>query len=83
VTPFSRFRSQPFGNTGGQHYTIRVRFSYHHANWREHAESKAIVTRMPCPYTLWFSRCWDVFKLRSPRYLNPVLTIACCGCLTS
>jgi len=18
-------------------------------------------TRMPCPHTLWFSRCWDVF----------------------
>jgi len=20
-----------------------------------------LVTRMPCPHDLWFSRCWDVF----------------------
>jgi len=20
-----------------------------------------LVTRMPCPHTLWFSRCWDIF----------------------
>jgi len=40
VTPFSRFWSQPPGNTGGQHYTLRVRLSCHDANWTEHAESK-------------------------------------------
>jgi len=39
VTPFIRFRSQPSGNTGGQHHTLRL--SWHDANWREHAESKA------------------------------------------
>jgi len=59
VTPFRIFRSQPSGNTGDQHDTLRL--SRHDANWREHAESKAIETRLPCPHTLWFSRCWDVF----------------------
>jgi len=59
VTPFSRFRSQPSGNTSGQNDTLRM--SCHDANWKEHVESKAIVTRMPCPHILWFSRCWDVF----------------------
>jgi len=39
VTPFSRFRLQPSGNTGGQHATLRL--SRHDANWLEHAESKA------------------------------------------
>jgi len=42
-------------------------------------------TRMPCPHTLWSSRCWDVFffnlgrrvleMLRAPRYLNPALVL--------
>jgi len=39
VTSFSRFRSQPPGNTGGQHDTLRL--SRHDANWTEHAETKA------------------------------------------
>jgi len=39
VTLFSRFRSQPFGNTGGQKDTLRL--SCHDANWIEHTESKA------------------------------------------
>jgi len=57
VTLFSRFRSQPSGNTGGQKDTLRL--PYHDANWIEHTESKARNTDfLP---TLWFSRCWDVF----------------------
>jgi len=41
LTSVSRFRSQPFGNTGGQHNTLRP--SCHDANWidLQHAESKA------------------------------------------
>jgi len=39
VTPFRRFRSQPSGNTGGQHDTPRLPCD--DANWRKHAESKA------------------------------------------
>ena len=39
MTPFSRCRSQPSGNTGGQHDALRL--SCHNANWREHAERKA------------------------------------------
>jgi len=39
VTLFSRFRSQPSGNTGGQKDTLRL--SCHDVNWRKHAESKA------------------------------------------
>ena len=27
-------------------------------------------TRMPCPHTLWFSRCWEEM-LQAPRYFNP------------
>jgi len=42
VIPFSRFRSQPSGNTGGQHDTLRL--SFHDANWREHAENKTSST---------------------------------------
>jgi len=41
--------------------TIHSRRSCHDANWREHAEKKVTVTQMPCPHTLWFIRCWDVF----------------------
>jgi len=52
VTPFSRFRSQLSGNTGGQHDTLRP--SFHDANWREHAEIKTIA-RMPCSYTSCFA----------------------------
>jgi len=58
VRPFIRFRSQPSGNTGGQHDTPRL--LCHDANWRGHAERK-LETRMPCPHTLWFSTCWGVF----------------------
>jgi len=32
--------------------TIHSRLSGHDPNWRRHAESKAIVTRMPCPHTM-------------------------------
>jgi len=39
VTPFSKLRSQPSGNTGGQYDTLRM--SCHGANWIKHAESKA------------------------------------------
>jgi len=42
VTPFSQFSSQPSGNTGGQHDTLRL--SFHDANWREHAENKTSST---------------------------------------
>jgi len=38
VTSFSRFRSYPSGNTGGQHDTLRL--TCHDANWIEHAETK-------------------------------------------
>jgi len=38
VTSFRRFRSQPSGNTGGQHDALGL--SFHDANWIEHAESK-------------------------------------------
>jgi len=31
--------TQPSGNTGGQHDTLRL--ACHDANWREHAEGKA------------------------------------------
>jgi len=24
-------------------------------------QSVKLETRMPCPHTLWFSRCWDIF----------------------
>jgi len=34
VTTFSRFRSQPSDNTGGQYVTLRL--SCHDANWIEH-----------------------------------------------
>jgi len=37
VTPFSRFRSQPSGNTSGQHDTLRL--LCHDANWREYCGS--------------------------------------------
>jgi len=39
LTPFSRFRSQPPGNTSGQHDIVRL--PCHDANWREHAECKS------------------------------------------
>jgi len=39
VTPFSRFRLQPSGNTGGQHDTILL--SCHDANRRELKESRS------------------------------------------
>jgi len=41
--------------------TIHSRLSCHDANWRTHAESKVVIRQMPCPHTLWFSRCWDIF----------------------
>jgi len=59
VTPFRRFRSQPSGNTGGQHDTPRLPCL--DANWRKHAESKASNTdTLPTHYDL-VSRCWCVF----------------------
>jgi len=39
LTPFSRFRSQPSGNTGGQQDTLRL--SCRDSNWIKHAEGKA------------------------------------------
>jgi len=51
VTLFSRFRSQPSGNTGSQHDTLRL--SCHDAKWIEHAESKARNTdTLPINYTI-------------------------------
>jgi len=41
-TQFSEFGSQPSGNTGGQHDTLRL--SFHNPNWREHAENKTSCT---------------------------------------
>jgi len=35
VTPRSRFRSKPSGNTGGQHDALRL--SCRDVNWRKHA----------------------------------------------
>jgi len=48
VTFFSRFTSQPSGNTGGQKDTLRL--SCHDANWIAHAEK--LETWMPCPQPL-------------------------------
>ena len=42
MTPLSRLRSQPSGNTGGQRDTLRL--SCHDANGREHKESIASST---------------------------------------
>jgi len=39
MTLFGRLRSQPSGMTGGQRDTLRL--SYHDANLKKHAESKA------------------------------------------
>jgi len=51
VTQFSRFSSQPSGNTGGQHDTLRL--LCHDANKREHEESKASNTdALPTHYDL-------------------------------
>jgi len=60
LTPFSWFRSQPSGNTGGQQDTLRL--SCHDANWKEHGETKATnADALPTNLCLWFSRCWGVF----------------------
>jgi len=58
VTPFSRFRSQPSGNTGGQHDTLRL--SFHDATGESMQRIK-LVARMPCPHTFCFSGCCGVF----------------------
>jgi len=51
VTLFSRFRSQPSGNTGGQKDTLRL--PCHDTNWIEHTESKARNTdALPTHYNL-------------------------------
>jgi len=57
-TIFSRFRSQPSGNTGGQHDTLRQ--SFHDANWIEHAEIKTSSTDALLTHFM-FCRCWGVF----------------------
>jgi len=49
VTTFIRFRSQPSGNTGGQHDPLRL--SCHDTKWWEHAERK-LETRMPCLHAM-------------------------------
>jgi len=76
VTSFGRFRSQPSGNTGGQHDTLRL--SCHDANWIEHAESKARSTdALP---TLHGLAGVEIFFNLGPRSLemlqalNPALT---------
>jgi len=49
VTLLSRFRSQPSGNTGGQHDTLRL--PCHDAKWMEHPESRARNTdALPTPF---------------------------------
>jgi len=82
VTLFSRFRSQPSGNTGGEKDTLRL-----HDTMRtgESIQRVKLETRMPCAHTLWFSRSWDVFffnlgphaleMLRALRYLNPAQAV--------
>ena len=54
LSDFFGTRSGFFSEVGipaaGQHDTLRL--SCYDANWREHAESKAIEIRMPCPHTL-------------------------------
>jgi len=57
--PFSRFRSQPSGNTG-VHHAIH---SYCHVTMRtgERMQRVKLVAGMPCPHTLWFSSGWCVF----------------------
>jgi len=47
--------------------TIHSRLSCYDANWRKHAEIKAIVTRMSCPHAVWLSKCWNVFLNLGPR----------------
>ena len=80
ATPFSRFSSQPSGNTGGQHDTLRL--SFHDANWREHAEIK-LVAQMPALLTHFMFyqvlRCFfnlgprALEMLQAPCYLNAAL----------
>jgi len=52
-----------------------------------------LVTRIPCPHAVWFSRCWGIFSnlvraralemLQAPRHLNPALDVGallqCCS----
>jgi len=65
-----------------------LRLPCHDANWTVRAHRVKLETRMPCPHTLWFSRCWNVVMLlffnlgprahemlRAPRYLNPALSV--------
>ena len=80
MTAFSRFRSQPSGNSGAQHDIIH---SDCHVTMRtgESMQRVKLVTRMP---PIWFSRCRGVFfnlgpraleMAQAPRYLNPALAI--------
>jgi len=79
VTLFSRFRSQPSGNSGGQKDALRL--PCHDANWIEHTESKARNTdALPTHYDLagvemFFFNLGPLALeiLRAPRYLNPAL----------
>jgi len=54
LSGFFGTRSGFFSEVGipaaGQHDTLRL--SCYDANWRDHAESKAIEIRMLCPHTL-------------------------------
>jgi len=80
LTPFSRFWSQPSGNTGGQHDTLRL--SSHDANWREHAESKSKNTDALATHVMIYQvlRCFlnlgprALEMLQVPHYLNPALS---------
>jgi len=51
VTPFSRFRSQPSGNTdqGSARYTQTVM-----SRCKQSMQRVKLGTRMTCPHTLWF-----------------------------
>ena len=66
--PFSRFRSQPSGNTG-VHHEIH---SDCHVTMRtgESMQRVKLVAGMPCPHTLWFSRCWCAFLTWGPAFLK-------------
>jgi len=71
VTPFSRFSSQPSGNTGGQQDTLRL--SSHDANWREHAESALKLYDLAGVEIFLNLGPRALEMLPAPRHLNPAL----------
>jgi len=79
VTLFSRFRSQPSGNTGGQKDALSL--PCRDANWTEHTESKARnANALPTHYDLAGVEMFffnlgprTLEMLQTPRNLNPAL----------